>query len=79
MASKDPVFISVLDTSAWEVHPPKKQKGEEGGQKEETYPGWSWGLSNLGGKLKIDVMAKDFPYPDFMNKELMIPVSLEKL
>lgn len=33
----------------------------------------------LEGKLEVSVLAKDFPYPEFMDKELMTPILLEQL
>ena len=79
MGSGDQVFTSAFDTFALKIHPPKKQKGKKIAKEKKIIQVDPEDSPNLEGKSEISVLAKDFPYPEFMDKKVMIPALLEQL
>ena len=79
MGSGDPVFKSTLNASAPKVPSPKKQKRKKVAKEKKIIQVDLEDTPTLEGKLDISVLAKDFPYPEFMDRELMTPALLEQL
>ena len=79
MGFGDLVFTSTLNTSTPKVDFPKKQKGKGVAKRKKVIQVDLEDSPNLEGKSEISVLAKDFPYPKFMDKELMIPALFEQL
>ena len=74
-----PVSTLAPETTALEVHPPKKQKGKRVAKEKKVIQIYLEASSTFERKSEINVLAKDFPYPEFMDKELMTPTLLEQL
>ena len=75
VGSGEPVFTPASDEAAPVVHPLKKQKSKKAA-KEKAMVTDLEGLPSLKERLDIHVIDKDFPYPDFMDKELIVPALL---
>ena len=60
------------------IQPLKRQKGNKAEEKKVVQADLT-GASALEAKSEVNVMTKDFPYPEFMDKELMTPAALERL
>ena len=76
--SGEPIFTTAPDTSATEVNLSKKQKGKKVAKEKIVVidpkdPLISKEMS------EYHVMEKEFPYPEFMDRELMVPALLEHL
>ena len=75
--SEEPVFKLALDASAPKIHPPKMQKRKKVVKEKKVIQIDDEGSLTLEGKSEISVLAKDFFYPEFMDKELMTPTLIE--
>ena len=76
--SGEPVFTTTPDTSTIEVNPSKKQKGKKV-VKEKTVVIDPEDPLISKERSKYHVMEKEFPYSEFMDRELMVPALLERL
>ena len=76
--SGEPVVTTAPDTSTTEVNPSKKQKGKKV-VKEKTVVIDPKDPPTSKERSEYHVMEKEFPYPEFMDRELMVPTLLERL
>ena len=72
------VFTTAPDTSTTEVNPSKKQKGKKVVKEKIVIIDPEDPLTSKE-RSKYHVMEKEFPYPEFMDRELMVPALLEHL
>ena len=72
-------FFAVLKSSAPKVQPLKKQKGKKVAKEKRIVQVDLVDTPTLENKSKANVKAKYFPYPEFMDKELMTPAARERL
>ena len=76
--SGEPIFTAAPDTSATEVNPSKKQKGKKV-VKEKTVVIDPEDAPNSKERSEYHMIEKEFPYPEFMDRELMVLALLERL
>ena len=76
--SSEPIFTATPDTSVPEVNLSKKQKGKKAAE-EKTIVIDPEDPPTSKEKLEYHVMEKEFPYLEFMDRELMVPALLERL
>ena len=62
-----------------EIQPLKWQKGKKAAKEKKVIQADLTSAPALEAKSEVNVMTKDFPYPEFMDKELMTPATLERL
>ena len=79
MGFGESVFKLALNASAPEIHHPKKQERKRLAKEKKIIQIDLEDSPTLGGKSEINVLAKDFPYSEFMDKELMTLAYLEQL
>ena len=79
VASREPVFTLALDPAIPKVNPSKNQKGKKTMKGKNIVQVDPDDSTTLEGKSEFYGLAKDFPYPEFMDKELMTPTLLKHL
>ena len=62
-----------------EIHPPKKQKRKKVAKEKKVIQVDPKNSITLEGKSEISMLANDFLYSEFMDKELMTPAILKQL
>ena len=76
--SSEPVFIAAPDSSVPEANLSKKQKGKKVA-KEKAVVINPKDPPTSKERSEYHVTEKEFPYPKFMDRELMVPALLEHL
>ena len=74
----EPIFTTTPNTTVPKVNLSKNQKGKKAAKEKTVIIDLEDPLTSKE-RSEYHVMEKEFPYPEFMNRELMVPALLECL